>query len=300
MPEAVQIDDQELKDIFFGKPLYVKWVGGEEKIVSVISRLRTASQAFDHYCPYCEKETVWRAEPTSAAKEIDSFVSSGYSKVGTRDRWIDGGSFELQLTCERRKHHITTIAFSLRNSGDGQDVAWELVKFGQFPSLLDLNAGNSEFAGVLNNVAKREYRRALELTTYGFSIAAFLHYRRVLEMLIEQAKDEAVADGNGFDQGAFEALQTNQERVRALGDRIPQFIAERPAMYRILSEGVHQWSEDQCAAVLPLMKLAIDTVLGQERDRKAKINRQRDIELQLQKLDAEIANPGGAVAAAKK
>jgi len=286
--DIAEIDRAGLKEVFFGKPLYTNWVNDAKGIADVISRLRLAETSFDHYCPHCDKETVWRIVPTGFARNIGNSVNAGQLGPNGQNRWISDGSFELFICCERVKYHAIRISFFVGTVPASAPIQWQLVKYGQFPSLIDLNAGSKEFSAVLNKNAKIEYRRALELTAYGYNIGAFVHYRRVLELLIDQAKDEAVEDNSGFDLASFQALTTTQQRVKALGDRIPQFIADRPEMYRILSEGVHEWSEAECGAVLPLMKLAIDTVLEQEHERKIKANRKREIALQLQQLDEKI------------
>jgi hypothetical protein len=51
-----------------------------------------------------------------------------------------------------------------------------------------------------------------------------------------------------------------------LAENLPRFLIENPHLYGLLSLGVHELTEEQCAEQLPLLRSAIELIL---RDRLA-------------------------------
>ncbi len=62
------------------------------------------------------------------------------------------------------------------------------------------------------------------------------------------------------------------QRMKLLGDRLPEFLVENPMLYKVLSHGIHSLSEDECAALYPNLRAAIQLLFEDrlEKYRKAK------------------------------
>lgn len=46
-----------------------------------------------------------------------------------------------------------------------------------------------------------------------------------------------------------------------LRGHLPEFMAEHPELYSILSKGVHELTEEECARELPMLRQAIELIM---------------------------------------
>jgi len=272
-------------------PLYdkVELVGDNPN--SQIKALRLHRGKFDAYCPSCGKHTTWttvvapeleqRAKQESAASPLSS--SSRFSGP-TVHHWQ--GEFKLRIFCARDgRHHGDFYFDTLGPSGfdyiqfkTGERTELDrtlLVKVGQYPSLTDFQLGDlTEFEDGMSKQQRREFVRATNSAAHGFNVAACVYFRRVFESVLMKARDEYMAQNGLTEWQEFKDARTD-ERIRLLREHLPRFMSEHPQLYGVLSVGVHELTEEQCAADLPMLRKAIElimrdivTVARQKRERE--------------------------------
>jgi hypothetical protein len=59
-------------------------------------------------------------------------------------------------------------------------------------------------------------------------------------------------------------------------------------MYKILSKGVHELTEQECLAYFPVLKIAIELILEQKIEVALKEQRDKDVQAQLSKIEADL------------
>ncbi len=166
--------------------------------------------------------------------------------------------FALRFTCTRNQAHITTFLFRAHDS--------EVEKIGQFPSLGDLASPDlQKYRPVLTNERYKELVRGVGLASHDVGIGAFIYLRRVFENLIDAAHLKAKSE-TGWDETIYEKSRMD-EKIQLLKDSLPGFLVENRVLYKILSSGVHELSEQDCLKAFPVVKLGIELILDDELER---------------------------------
>ena len=83
------------------------------------------------------------------------------------------------------------------------------------------------------------------------------------------------------------------ERIAALKDELPEKVVQSSAVFSVLSVGLHELTEEQCAQYFPVLKAVLFQMLEQEEHkRKAEITA-RETEAALQRIlsNLEAAAP---------
>jgi hypothetical protein len=166
--------------------------------------------------------------------------------------------FRLLFFCTRDSRHQLYFVFRAHNG--------ELEKIGQFPSLGDLASPDLlKYLPVLGNEKHRELIRGVGLASHDVGIGAFIYLRRVFEHLIESAHSKAKTEA-GWVETVFEKSRMD-EKIQSLKYFLPPFLVENRVLYKILSSGVHELSEQDCLKAFPAVKLGIELILDDELER---------------------------------
>jgi len=204
-------------------------------------------------------------------------ASGGFSGRKMAHNWQ--GKFKLQMVCARNAQHYGDFYF---DTIDPDTV----VKVGQFPSLTDFQLGDlSEFEEGMSTRQRQEFVRATNSAAHGFNVAACVYYRRVFESVLLEARDEYMAQHGLTVWKEFMESRTD-ERVRLLRDHLPKFMSDHPQLYGVLSLGVHELTEEECAGELPILRKAIELIM---RDRVTAARQKRERE-EVSKLVAQAVN----------
>jgi hypothetical protein len=236
----------------------------------IVRGLRLHEAKFDAYCNRCGKSSTWKAAISADltnrkyAEENIQFGSGGRYANPTIGDWM--GSFRLQALCSRDHDHTANFYFETltlepesRKKESGRRVA--LVKVGQWPSLTDFQIGDlAEFEDGMTKDQRKEFVRAINTAAHGFSVAACVYYRRIFEGVLADAKKILLAARGPDALPDFDRLRTD-EKIAALRDFLPPFMAEHPHIYGILSKGVHELTEEECAAEMPTLREAIELIM---------------------------------------
>lgn len=282
--EAIQRASDALFLELIGAPLYQRVLPPAEldDIANLLFRyVRTRTASYDMYCPKCKKSSVWNV----VLSKQDSLLIQR-DDVGAGVNWVD--SFKLVTRCSRDANHTAEYYFDVDfNLVDNKDYRFTYIvrKIGQYPSLADFAAGDIEKYAILSHELRGEFKRAINTSAHGFNVAACVHYRRVFERILSEVRDEHLQDTEQTTWPEFDQANT-EAKVKLLGDRLPDFLREHPHLYRILSIGVHQLTEEECAAEMSFLRKAIELVLE---DRTSAINKRKQRE-ELAKMLAQRAD----------
>jgi len=283
-------------------PLYdtVELVGDRPN--QQIQALRLHRGKFDAYCPGCGKHTTWT---TVVSSELEQRVrrENTLSPISSSSRFAEPtvhnwqGDFKLRIFCARDGRHHGDFYFDTLGPGAFDYVQFKmgerkelgptlLVKVGQHPSLTDFQLGDlTEFEDGMSKEQRREFVRATNSAAHGFNVAACVYFRRVFESVLAEARDEYLAQHDLTEWQEFKVARTD-ERIRLLSHHLPSFMSAHPQLYGVLSLGVHELTEQQCAAELPMLRKAIELIM---RDRVTAARQKRERE-EVSKLVAQAVD----------
>jgi hypothetical protein len=197
-----------------------------------------------------------------------------------------------QFHCARVFGH--SLQYILDIKGDAGLGTFSFMKIGQLPSLYDLvSADLQRYRNVLDAGDLRELQSADVCHAHGLHVAAFTYLRRVFERRIEVAHGAATADG-GWDEAAFRNEQFMEGKISRLRAHLPTFLVENRKVYNILSAGLHELSEDECATGFEAVRLGITLILDEEIERTERAARIKGASVSLQQLAERISRPRGS------
>lgn len=191
--------------------------------------------------------------------------------------------FSKQLFCTRAGHLIE-YHFACE---DGH-----LIKVGQYPSTADIEKGDTDrYEAVLGREKLKELNRAIGLASHGVGIGAHVYLRRIFEGLVEDAHRVAQLTPEGWDEPKYQQGRMS-ERIKMLKGFLPEFLSENPQLYAILSQGIHELTEQECLANFEALKLCIEVILDEKL-------RQREQEQRVDAARKALARIDGAVGTGK-
>ena len=104
-------------------------------------------------------------------------------------------------------------------------------------------------------------------------IAAFVYLRRIYEHIVETEYDRIYgADKN--EKASFD------EKMKAVDKEMniipPELDTQKSKIYSVLSKGIHEYEEEECYEIYPMMKTVIIIMLDKylmEKERKKQLNK---------------------------
>lgn len=267
----------------FDAPLYQSVQLEYDAASKVLRGLRTTQgQRLDRHCPLCGKSTTWTVaiapdDTRNSKLEHVAVIGSG-SGGSPKFNWL--GDFQMRLYCARQNLHVCTLFFSIETSRSQLHVENRLanadekktmppvkiLKIGQYPSLTDIQLGTlKEYEEGMTAQQRKEFVRAINTSAHGFNVAACVHYRRVFESILFEARDAKLKADGTTEWPEFERLRT-EERVAALREHLPQFMVEHPHLYGILSKAVHELTEEECGESMSVLRQAIELMIQDKVD----------------------------------
>ncbi|MDY5001452.1 MAG: hypothetical protein SO122_03160 [Eubacteriales bacterium] len=165
--------------------------------------------------------------------------------------------------------------------------AASIRKIGQYPSVADLSFPElKEYKKVLTKEDMSEMRRAIGLHAQGIGIGSYAYLRRILERVIDKAKDKTVADGKIVPEEY--SRKKVAERIKMLGDYLPDVLVSNTTVYGIISKGIHELSEDECIRYFPVLKECIMMILEKWEQERKKAESEKQLSAALTKITSKI------------
>lgn len=162
-------------------------------------------------------------------------------------------------------------------------------KIGQYPSFADLSFPElKQYQKVISKVDIKELRRAIGLYAQGIGVGSYVYLRRVLERLIEVAKNNAVGD-NVIKQEEYDGKKVI-ERIKLLKDYLPDMLVSNSVIYGIISKGIHELSEEDCLSYFPIVRECIFMILEQWEQQRKKVMAEKRVSSALGKIASRLSN----------
>lgn len=211
----------------------------------------------DAWCPRCHRISVFR---------ISSQLSGyGEEKKKSLPR---AGLIEVSSSCTRGVED----AYSTGCQAPLYVIFFkdydEVRKIGQSPSAADLAFGSLDeaFDKELDTASRRELGTAIGLHAHSVGIGSFVYLRRIFESLLEEAHLQARSDKD-WDEAQYEKARI-PERIQRLGAYLPSRLVSSASLYKLLSVGIHELSEEECLDSFGAVKGAIELILKQRHEEK--------------------------------
>jgi len=252
----------EPKEFFLNVPLYQTFSFDEEEHGGAAIEIKFFQKTLDSYCPWCEKESVF--------ENVNNNIK--YDKWESTHNQVYG----VTLKCSRNKDHELFYVIKVHENS--------IQKVGQFPSIADLQLQSlKKYSKVLGNERYKELTKAVGLSAHGIGVGSFVYLRRIFESLVNEAHVLA-SQSKGFNETLYQKGRVS-DRISMLRGYVPNFLAEHPKLYSILSKGIHELSENECLKYFPVVKVGIELILD---DKLEALHR----ELKLKQASKAITDAG--------
>lgn len=163
----------------------------------------------------------------------------------------------------------------------------ELVKIGQHPSVADIAFPElKQYRKVLSKEDMGEMRRAIGLHAQGIGVGSYVYLRRILERVIDKAKDLALADAVITE--AEYSPKKMVDRIKMLKDYLPDVLANNPTVYSIISKGIHELSEEDCIEYFPIVKECIFMTLEKWEQARKKADSEKQLGAALSRIASKM------------
>ena len=230
-----QLTDSDIKEFLENIPLYV-WREFEKPANLIDLQIRE----IDAFCEKCEQ-----------SRPFQSFRSTG-GGPSAKIQYLKTGTSHLEFTCvsckkSMREYHVERIV-------DGATI--RLQKYGELPKKqLERNPVLQRFLeDDLEN-----YEKAVVCLSHEYGVAAFAYFRRIVENNIDKLLDLVQEDAQSSSTNteitsALEELRKESpmsNKIKVANHALPEYLnpsGQNPLgrLYKVLSEGVHEFSEEEC------------------------------------------------------
>ncbi len=276
-------------------PLYRSIEIDEDRDAAFMERLQFGEVQYDAHCVECRKSSIFKTMRDDKAPSIVSsnpvpWKRSEVIKKRIASLVFEGKFFAVHATCQRHDH-LQTFIFTIDRTGGYQDKPRQvfLKKIGQWPSFEDMAGPEGEKFKALLGSYYSEFKKAGGLISHGMAIAAFLYLRRVFESLVERHRvsfEASTGSISGYSQMDMKG------RIKALKSTLPSRVVENASVWSILSKGVHELSEEECAAYFPPVRAAIIAMLEEDFERQEKAKADEALRLELAKISSTLGGAG--------
>lgn len=252
---------------FIETPLYKAFaVGDDAQSQEAFWQVHNPTASLDTWCKQCSDRSIFR--PVAIPRPR---LASGYA-----------GIFINTFRCSRNEKHDSLI-FVVHIADD------VLTKIGQQPSLADLQIADTRKYRPLLGDMYPEFTKAIGLAAHGVGIGSFVYLRRIFERLVEEAHVDASHSGAWNDDAYSKSRMS--EKVTMLGDRLPEFLRDSPALYALLSKGIHELAEEECIAAFQLVRTSIELILDQHHEQKQRLTKVQEAKSGLARLMSSTKSP---------
>ena len=97
--------------------------------------------------------------------------------------------------------------------------------------------------------------------SHGYNIGAYAYLRRILEWIIEEAHKEAIKTDE-WKEEKYKSERATGEKLKMIKSFLPQTELNQNNVYKIISIGVHELTEDKCKSLYLLVESSIEVILN--------------------------------------
>ncbi len=231
-----QLTDSNIKEFLENDPLYV-WQEFEKPANLIDLQIRE----IDAFCEKCEQSRPFQAFRSTSAGPAP----------GATIQYLETGTSHLEFTCvscrkSRREYHVEQIV-------DGETM--RLQKYGELPKK------QLERSPVLQRFLEDDlenYEKAVVCLSHEYGVAAFAYFRRIVEnninKLLDLVQEDAQSSSANTKLIELDKLRKNSpmgDKIKIANHALPEYLNpsdQNPLgrLYKVLSEGVHEFSEEEC------------------------------------------------------
>ncbi len=121
---------------------------------------------------------------------------------------------------------------------------------------------------------------------HGVGIGSFVYLRRIFERLIEEAHQAATTDAS-WDENVY-VRSRMEEKIKILSPSLPSFLSQNWQIYSILSKGIHELSEQECAKYFDVVKGGVELILDQKIEEKERKEKAAALQSSIQKIHTSM------------
>lgn len=249
------------------------------------SKIKLSLHDFYFETPLYEVVDFSNIENNSIEGSVDGY--NPISKVETTfdiyknrvDNYGWDGFHKIRLTCKRFGDTLSFFTVSNNES---------IMKIGQNPSLADIQYSEigNKYDKYLSQTDLHDFKKAIGLASHGVGAGSYVYLRRIFENLIKEVFEEHKEE-LGLDDSQFNALRM-EDKVNTLKEHLPSQLVQMKKIYGILSNGIHELSEEECLTYFPALKLSIELILRQKIEEKDKREKDRAVKDEIEKINQAI------------
>lgn len=227
----------------------------------------------EFFCNQCMKSRVFKV-----VKVIDHLAS--YIKSHAGSLMFSESIVIHEYSCSGNEMHLVHFIYKLNKD--------TITKIGQLPVATDLQEPPStRFKKLLGKDKASEYYKSIQLNKLGYGIGAFVHLRRILEKLIEDAHLIALVEDSDWDEVKYQKGR-QKDKIKLLHVFLPKFFVEHRNIYSILSLGIHELNEEQCRKYFNIMKQSIDAIINDKITMEKKKEEREQLMKEIQIINRDL------------
>ncbi|MGZ6452058.1 MAG: hypothetical protein ACXWR0_11320 [Bdellovibrio sp.] len=211
-------------------------------------------------CPICESGQTFNFEDYDQSSWMNKVAKAGASF----EEQYKGQTLKINYQC--KGCHSFQMVFTLRFSDNGSNI----FKIGQFPPIAiqpskEIKLFLKEYTDL--------FKKGLICESQSYGIGAFSYYRRIVELEIGRLLDEIESQVTTEDSDAFKAALKEvkeshyaKDKIDLISKVIPSHLKPKGTnpiglLYRVLSEGIHSLSDDQCLEKAKAVRQTLESLI---------------------------------------
>lgn len=253
------------------EPIEIDYHDNQE-LSTIISSLDNQEDiTIDCYCTKCGVKRVFKATPI-VEPGVNKALFYKSTEVDGLEKAIFNGylnkRYSLYFKCSYNKEH--SLLFDIITTND------TMIKIGQYPSFADLSVpGIKKYQSVLGNNEFVEFSKAIGLFSHGIGIGSYVYLRRILENIVLRKYNQHSVEFSSLEK-PFRDYRFN-EKIDLLKCYLPRILVENQNIYAVISQGIHELSEDECKELFPYLKLGIELILDDLLAEKERAHKEKEL-----------------------
>ncbi len=222
-------------------------------------------KSLDLFCPKCNLQKTF----VCSRYYTDDYLGREQYRSNNNGICYTNRNLHLQFECPTCGKEICYNLVFQNN---------KIIKYGQYPSLRDLNINDiKKFKtfGLINKEYIEELKKAETCANESYYVAALLYLRRVFENLIynlysENKNSLEISEKDFFSKHLDEKVECLKEYL-AIEEELYSHL------YKLLSEGIHSLSEEECEKKYQILKSLLLDILEEQEHKKKKLENRKAI-----------------------
>ena len=285
-------------DYLLQEHLYETLIYGDGDIEKIL-KILYFGETYDSYCTACGREATFKARQTIPSEYVSALHNEqNLRKLGSNPSpvRIRHDVFCVRAACTRnnsadhmQQYYILNDRTEFKDDGKKSLMQNVIIKIGQYPSFADLQIPRmKKYMSVIDRPLLTELNKAIGLASHDVGVGAYVYLRRVFEALVEEAHKVASLAPR-WNEKIYKKSRMN-EKIKRLKNYLPEFLVEHPAMYALLSKGVHELTEAECLDHFKTLQIGIELILDQKIEKADRERKVKDAKAALSKAVGSVTS----------